>query len=175
MKVNEPNVNTGCSCNCNCSNSAVSDTESKKLTEILERHKGQNGPLMPVLNKIQDCFGYLPRFALEEVSKTFNVPLAEIYGVATFYSRFTLKPRGEHTISVCLGTACYVRGAKDVFSKIVEELKVNGSGDTTEDGKFTLEATRCFGCCGLAPVMMIDDDVYGKLTPDKIPEILKKY
>lgn len=171
--MNEPNANRGCSCN--CSKDAVSEAENKKLMEILERHKNQKGPLMPILNEIQDHFGYLPKYALEEVSKATNIPMAEIYGVATFYSRFTLKPRGEHTISVCLGTACYVKGAKDIFSKLMEELKVSGSGDTTDDGKFTLEATRCLGCCGLAPVMMIDGDVYGKLTPDKIAEILKKY
>lgn len=173
MNVNEQNQNKGCSCG--CGGKTVSEAENKKLKDILERHMNQKGPLMPVMNEIQDCFGYLPRFALEEVSKTFDMPLAEIYGVATFYSRFTLKPRGEHTVSVCIGTACYVKGAKAIYNKLIEELKVSGSGDTTEDGKFTLEACRCLGCCGLAPVMMVDGEVYGKLTPEKIPEILKKY
>nr|WP_054875569.1 NADH-quinone oxidoreductase subunit NuoE [Oxobacter pfennigii] len=149
--------------------------EVKKVYDIVQTHKGQKGALMPILNEIQDALGYLPRFAMEEVSKTLDMPLAEIYGVATFYSRFTLKPRGEHTISVCLGTACYVKGSKDVFDKLVEELKVKGSGDTTEDGKFTLDATRCLGCCGLAPVITIDEDVYGKVVPNEISNILKKY
>jgi NADH:ubiquinone oxidoreductase subunit E len=147
----------------------------EKVNEIIRNHKNQGGALMPVLNEIQSAFGYLPEEALNEVSIQLDIPLAEIYGVATFYSRFTLKPRGEHTISVCLGTACYVKGAQSVFDRLAEELKVKGSGETTDDGKFTLEATRCLGCCGLAPVMMIDEEVYGKLVPDSIPDILKKY
>lgn len=171
--MNEPTVNRECCCN--CSEGTVSQTENRKLKEIIEQHKDRKGALMPILNEIQDCFGYLSEDALKEVSKGMDIPLAEIYGVVTFYSRFTLKPRGEHTISVCLGTACYVKGAKDIFDRFVEELKVNGSGETTDDGKFTLEATRCLGCCGLSPVIMIDEDVYGKLTPDDVPLILKKY
>jgi len=146
----------------------------KKLDEIIANHKGQQGNLMPVLHETQELFGYLPEEAQKKISKELNIPLAEIYGVATFYSRFTLKPRGEHTIGVCLGTACYVKGAQLVFERLQKELNVEPGG-TTEDGKFTLEATRCLGCCGLAPVMMIGEDVYGKLVPDDIPEILKKY
>ncbi|MDI6617603.1 MAG: NADH-quinone oxidoreductase subunit NuoE [Clostridiales bacterium] len=148
---------------------------NEKVKKIIENHKNTKGALMLVLNGIQDAFGYLPRFALEDVSKALNISLAEIYGVATFYSRFTLKPRGKHTISVCLGTACYVKGSKEIFSKLLESLKVKGSGDTTDDGRFTLDATRCLGCCGLAPVMMIDGEVYGRLVPDDIPKILEKY
>jgi len=162
-------------CSCNCGQESGLPPEVKKVLEIIENHKGKKGALMPILNEIQDALGYLPRFAMEETSKKLDIPLAEIYGVATFYSRFTLKPRGEHTINVCLGTACYVKGAQKIFNRLMEELKVNGSGDTTDDGKFTLEGTRCLGCCGLAPVMMIDNDVYGKLVPEDIPEILKKY
>lgn len=171
--MSESTINKECSC-C-CGQNPGNTAETQKLREILERHKNKNGALMPILNEIQDSFGYLPQSVLKEVSKAVNISLAEIYGVATFYSRFTMKPRGQHTVSVCLGTACYVKGAKDIFSRLAEELKVKGSGDTTEDGKFTLEATRCLGCCGLSPVIMIDDDVYGKLVPDDIPEILKKY
>jgi len=146
----------------------------KKLDEIIANHKNQQGSLMPVLHETQELFGYLPEEAQKKISKELNIPLAEIYGVATFYSRFTLKPRGEHTIGVCLGTACYVKNAQLVFERLQKELNVK-PGDTTEDGKFTLEATRCLGCCGLAPVMMIGEDVYGKLVPDDIPEILNKY
>jgi NADH:ubiquinone oxidoreductase subunit E len=160
---------------CNCGGQTGSLVEVEKVSEIIKKHCNKNGALMPILNDIQDAFGYLPQTGLKQVSKELDISMAEIYGVATFYSRFTLKPRGEHTVSVCLGTACYVRGAKSIYTKLIEELKVKGSGDTTDDGKFTLEATRCLGCCGLAPVMMIDDEVYGKLTPEKIPEILKKY
>lgn len=162
-------------CSCNCGQEIGLTPEMKKVAQIIDRHKDRKGALMPILNDIQDELGYLPRFAMEQTAKALDMPLAEIYGVATFYSRFTLKPRGEHTISVCLGTACYVKGAQQVFSKLAEELKVEGSGDTTDDGKFTLEATRCLGCCGLAPVIMIDEDVYGKLVPEDIPDILKKY
>lgn len=129
---------------------------------------------MPILHETQELFGYLPEEAQKKISKELNIPMAEIYGVATFYSRFTLKPRGEHTIGVCLGTACYVKNAQLVFERIQKELNVE-PGETTDDNKFTLTATRCLGCCGLAPVMMIDEDVYGKLVPDDIPEILKKY
>lgn len=145
-----------------------------KLDEIIASHKDQQGSLMPVLHETQELFGYIPEEAMQKISKELNIPMAEIYGVATFYSRFTLKPRGEHTIGVCLGTACYVKNAQLVFERLQKELNVK-PGDTTEDGKFTLEATRCLGCCGLAPVIMIGEDVYGKLVPDDIPVILNKY
>jgi len=145
-----------------------------KLDEIIASHKDQQGSLMPVLHETQELFGYIPEEAMQKISKELNIPMAEIYGVATFYSRFTLKPRGEHTIGVCLGTACYVKNAQLVFERLQKELNVK-PGDTTEDGKFTLEATRCLGCCGLAPVIMIGEDVYGKLVPDDIPAILSKY
>ncbi|HCJ58749.1 NADH-quinone oxidoreductase subunit NuoE [Lutispora sp.] len=146
----------------------------EKLDRIIENHRDQQGGLMPVLHETQELFGYIPEEAQKRISKELNIPMAEIYGVATFYSRFTLKPRGEHTIGVCLGTACYVKNAQLVFERLQKELKVKPGG-TTADNKFTLEATRCLGCCGLAPVMMIGEDVYGKLVPDDIPDILKKY
>jgi len=146
----------------------------EKLESIINEHKNMQGALMPILHETQELFGYLPEEAQKRISEVLNIPLAEIYGVATFYSRFTLKPRGKYTIGVCLGTACYVKNAQGVLDRLKEELKVE-AGDTTEDGKFTLEATRCLGCCGLAPVIMINEDVYGKLVPDDIPEILKKY
>jgi len=146
----------------------------EKLEHILVEHKNQLGALMPVLHETQELFGFIPEEAQKRISEVLNVPLAEIYGVATFYSRFTLKPRGQNTISVCLGTACYVKNSQGVLDKLKEELKV-AAGETTEDGKFTLEATRCLGCCGLAPVMMINEDVFGKLVPEDIPEILKKF
>lgn len=146
----------------------------EKLEHILEEHKNKQGALMPILHETQELFGYLPEEAQKRISEVTNVPTAEIYGVATFYSRFTLKPRGKYTIGVCLGTACYVKNAQGIMDKLKDELKVE-PGDSTDDGKFTLEATRCLGCCGLAPVIMINEDVYGKLVPDDIPGILKKY
>lgn len=153
---------------------AAMKEKMEKLEQILMEHKNVKGALMPVLHETQELFGYIPEEAQKRISEVLNIPLAEIYGVATFYSRFTLKPRGKHTISVCLGTACYVKNAQGVLDKLEEVLNVK-AGDTTEDLKFTLEATRCLGCCGLAPVMMIDEEVYGKLVPEDIPDILKKY
>ncbi|HYE81280.1 MAG TPA: NADH-quinone oxidoreductase subunit NuoE [Clostridia bacterium] len=153
---------------------AAMKEKMEKLEHILEEQKNVQGGLMPILHETQELFGYIPEEAQKRISEVLNIPLAEIYGVATFYSRFTLKPRGKNTISVCLGTACYVKNAQGVLDRLKEELKVE-AGDTTGDGKFTLEATRCLGCCGLAPVMMINEEVYGKLVPDDIPDILKKY
>lgn len=146
----------------------------EKLETIIEQHRNQQGGLMPVLHETQELFGYLPEEAQKKISEELNVPLAEIYGVATFYSRFTLKPRGKHTISVCLGTACYVQGAQAVFERLQKELDIE-PGDTSKDMRFTLLGTRCLGCCGLAPVITVDEDVYGKLKPDDIPDILSKY
>lgn len=146
----------------------------ERLEEIILEHKGQRGSLIPVLHETQELFGYIPEEAQRQISEKLNIPMAEIFGVATFYSRFTLNPRGKNTIRVCLGTACYVKNAQGVLDKLEEELKVT-SGNTTEDRKFTLEATRCLGCCGLAPVLMVNEDVYGKLVPEDIPKILKNY
>ncbi|NLN47500.1 MAG: NADH-quinone oxidoreductase subunit NuoE [Clostridiales bacterium] len=146
----------------------------EKLDTIIADHKNMQGGLMPVLHETQGLFGYLPEEAQKKISEGLNVPLAEIYGVATFYSRFTLEPKGEHTISVCLGTACYVKGVQEIYKRLQDELNVKPGG-TTEDNKFTLMDTRCLGCCGLAPVLTVDEEVYGKLVPNDIPEILAKY
>lgn len=153
---------------------ATMKEKMEKLEHVLAEHKNQQGALMPVLHETQELFGFIPEEAQKKISEALNIPVAEIYGVATFYSRFTLEPRGKNTISVCLGTACYVKNSQGVLDRLKDELKV-AAGGTTNDGKFTLEATRCLGCCGLAPVMMINEEVFGKLVPDDIPEILKKY
>ncbi|SKA94473.1 NAD(P)-dependent iron-only hydrogenase diaphorase component iron-sulfur protein [Caloramator quimbayensis] len=160
-----------CCCNCGCNEK---DDRLEKALEIINSYKDVKGGLMPVLQQIQNIYGYLPEDVLKKVSDELNIPMSEIYGVATFYSFFSLKPKGEHIIRVCLGTACYVKGAQQIIDKISEELNVEVN-DTTKDGKFTLEATRCLGACGLAPVMMIDSKVYGRLTPDDVPGILKEY
>ncbi|MCX7883861.1 MAG: NADH-quinone oxidoreductase subunit NuoE [Caloramator sp.] len=160
-----------CCCNCGCNEK---DDRLEKALEIINSYKDVKGGLMPVLQQIQNVYGYLPEDVLKKVSVELNIPISEIYGVATFYSFFSLKPKGEHIIRVCLGTACYVKGAQQIIDKISEELNVEVN-DTTKDGKFTLEATRCLGACGLAPVMMIDNKVYGRLTPDDVPGILKEY
>jgi NADH:ubiquinone oxidoreductase subunit E len=145
-----------------------------KLEHFIDGHKDQQGALMPVLHETQELFGYLPEEAQKRISEALGISMSEIYGVATFYSRFTLKPRGKYTIGVCLGTACYVKNSQGVIDKIKKEIKID-AGETTGDGLFTLEATRCIGCCGLAPVMTVGEDVYGKIVPEDVIDILKKY
>jgi NADH:ubiquinone oxidoreductase subunit E len=133
-----------------------------------------DGPLMPVMQYAQDVFGYLPMDVQQFIAEGLNLPMTKVYGVATFYSQFVLEKQGENIVSLCLGTACYVKGAQQVLDKLEDTLGIK-EGETTKDSKFTLLGTRCLGCCGLAPVMMIGDDVYGQLTPDQVPGILAKY
>lgn len=160
--------------NCCCCGGNCVDERLEKIKKVIEEYKTVKGGLIPVLHQIQNTYGYLPEDVLKLVSQELNIPMAEIFGVASFYSYFSLEPKGEHIIRVCLGTACYVKGAQALIDKISKELNVE-VGKTTEDGKFTLEATRCLGACGLAPVMVIGEKVYGRLTPDDIPAILKEY
>ncbi len=145
-----------------------------KLDAVIASYQHTDGPLMPVMQAAQEIFGFLPIEVQVRISEGLNIPLTEIYGVATFYSQFTLEGNGEHVISVCMGTACYVKGSEKVLDRLAQELKVK-PGKTTPDGKFTLLQTRCLGCCGLAPVLMVGDDVYGRLTADEVPGILAKY
>ena len=162
-------------CKCNCNKISADDKRFVELKEYIDSLKGTQGVTMPVLQEAQRIFGYLPLEVQKFISKEINVPIAEIYGVSTFYSQFNLTPKGKHKIGVCLGTACYVKGAQAVIDEVAKQLDI-AVGETTPDGIFTLEATRCLGCCGLAPVMMIDDDVYAKLDDvSGIPEILNKY
>ncbi len=144
------------------------------LYEAIEKYKGTKGPLMPTLHEGQKIFGALPLEVQKEISKGLNVPLAEIYGVVTFYSQFTLEPKGDYVIGVCLGTACYVKGSQNIVDRIASEISVE-IGKTSADGKFTLEATRCIGACGLAPVLTVNEDVYGRLVESDVVDILKKY
>ena len=148
--------------------------QEEKLMAVIAELKDQPGALMPIMQKAQDIYGYLPIEVQTMISEAMNVPLEKIYGIATFYAQFTLSPKGKYRISVCLGTACYVKGAQGIYDKLVELLGIE-EGECTPDGKFSLEACRCVGACGLAPVMMINDDVYGRLTPDMLPDILAKY
>jgi len=145
-----------------------------KLDQVIEENKERKGALMPVLNEAQKIFGAIPLEVQKVISEKLGVPMAEIYGVVTFYSQFSLEPKGDYIIGVCLGTACYVKGAQAIIDRIKKELNVE-VGKTSADGKFTLEATRCIGACGLAPVMTINEDVYGRLSETEIPGILKKY
>ena len=146
----------------------------EKLASVIEEHKSQKGGLMPVLQEAQAIFGCVPVDVQEIIAEGLGKTLSEVYGVATFYSQFSLEPKGQYVCGVCLGTACYVKGSQKVLDKLVEELQID-VGRTTADGKFTIQATRCLGACGLAPVMMINDEVYGRLTPDEIPGILATY
>lgn len=148
--------------------------QKEQLLAVIEELKNQPGALMPVMQKAQEIYGYLPIEVQTMISDAMNVPLEKIYGVATFYSQFALNPKGRYQISVCLGTACYVKGSGDIYNKLMELLGIVG-GECTPDGKFSLDACRCVGACGLAPVMMINDDVYGRLTVDEIAGILAKY
>ncbi len=145
-----------------------------ELDKAIAANKGQQGAVMRTLQTAQELFGYVPKDVQIRIAEGLGTTLSEVYGVATFYSQFSLEPRGEYVIGVCLGTACYVKGSKDILEKVCSELKTN-VGKTSSDGLFTIKDTRCLGACGLAPVMMINDDVYGRLTPDQIPAILDKY
>lgn len=153
---------------------AGSKEQEAALLKVIAEHKNDKGALMPILQKAQDIYGYLPVEVQTIISNEMNVPLEKIYGIVTFYSQFSLNPKGKFKISVCLGTACYVKGSGDLFSKLQEMLGI-GDGDCTPDGKFSLESCRCIGACGLAPVLTVNDDVYGKLTVDDLDGIFAKY
>ena len=144
------------------------------LKRVISELKDTAGALMPILQHAQEIFGYLPIEVQTMISDETGIPLEKIYGVATFYSQFSLQPKGQYRISVCLGTACYVKGSGDIFKKLEELLGIT-NGECTPDGKFSLDSCRCVGACGLAPVMMINDEVYGRLTVDDVPTILAKY
>lgn len=150
------------------------DVQKNELLALIKKLKDQSGALMPILQGAQGIYGYLPIEVMEMVSEETGIPLEEIYGVATFYSQFSLNPKGQYTVSVCLGTACYVKGAGDIFDRLSQRLGID-SGECTNDGKFSLEACRCIGACGLAPVMTINDEVYGRLVADDVDTILAKY
>lgn len=146
----------------------------KALKREIIRYKRKPGPLIQVLHRAQEIFGYLPPEVQYFVAKELNIPLSSVYGVVTFYNFFRTEPVAKHIINICMGTACHVKGAANVAEALSRELGVK-IGETTEDKMFTLSTARCFGACGLAPVMMINDEVYGKLTPEKAIEIIKKY
>ena len=145
--------------------------QEERLRKVIEEHKGQPGATMPVLQAAQEIFGYLPEEVQIMVAEGLDIPLSEVYGVSSF---FTLNPKGKYQISVCLGTACYVKGAADVLDAVEKKLGISPGG-ITKDGLFSLDACRCIGACGLAPVMMINEDVYGRLTPAQVGPILDQY
>jgi NADH:ubiquinone oxidoreductase subunit E len=158
-------------CCCECDET---DKRMERLRGIIKENRDIKGGLIPVLHGVQELYGYLPEETLKMVSEGLDIPMTEIYGVASFYHFFSLEPKGKHIIRVCLGTACYVKGSQNLINRLSQELNIE-VGKTTSDGKFTLEATRCLGACGLAPVMTVDDKVYGKVTLDDVRRILDEY
>lgn len=159
---------------CACAAEVSEEKLLKRLDEVLQEYRGKPGALIPVLQITQGIFGYLPASALKRISEALNKPYSEVAGTVSFYAFFSTKPRGKHLIRVCLGTACYVRGGKRVLEAIKHRLHIDVS-DTTPDRMFTLEVARCFGACGLAPTICIDDEVYKRVRPTKINEIINRY
>ena len=154
---------------CEC----IENKIKKEVQEIMTPYKEEKDNLIPILNEIQEKYGYIPKTAQLEVSKYLNIPMAEIFGVITFYSRFTLEPKGKYNISVCLGTACFVKGSQAILDRLKERLKLE-EGRTSEDGKFSIDTTRCVGACGIAPVFTVNGEVYGHATVKKLDEVLKQ-
>lgn len=155
---------------CSCGN----NPKDEEMNSILEKYSKDKSNLIQILNEVQENYGYIPKYSQISISEYLDIPLAEIYVVITFYARFTLKPKGKYNIAVCLGTACFVKGSEKVLDKAKEILKID-VGETTEDGKFSLEATRCIGACGLAPVFTVNEEVYGKATPELMEKVIAEY
>ena len=155
---------------CSCGN----NPKDEEMSSILEKYSKDKSNLIQILNEVQENYGYIPKYSQISISEYLDIPLAEIYGVITFYARFTLKPKGKYNIAVCLGTACFVKGSEKLLDKAKEILKID-VGETTEDGKFSLEATRCIGACGLAPVFTVNEEVYGKATPELMEKVIAEY
>ena len=153
------------------------NTKLKEVNEYIKKTNilhDKQGLLMGTLHKVQEVFGYIPKDAMDYVSSKLEVPTAHIYGMATFYNFFSLKPKAKYKICTCKGTACYVGGGARILSKLKEELGIE-EGEVTKDGLFSLDITRCLGCCGLSPVMQVNDDIYVRMVPEKVPGILNKY
>ncbi len=150
------------------------EDQRRDLDAVLDQYRGERGALITVLQKAQEIFGYLPEAVMEAVGDQLGIPTAEVFGVATFYAQFSFTPRGRHSLLSCQGTACHVRGGDKVLKEVLKELKID-AGDTTEDGRFTVESVYCIGCCSLAPAVIIDDEVHAKLTPKGTRKLLKKY
>lgn len=153
--------------NCQC----IENQIKEDMVQILEKYTTDKDNLIQILNETQEKFGYIPKTSQLEISKYLNIPMAEVYGVITFYSRFTLEPKGKYAISVCLGTACFVKGSEQILNRLKDRLKID-VGQTTADGKFSIDATRCVGACGLAPVFTVNNEVHGKATVKKLDEVL---
>lgn len=158
----------------NCCECGGKDEKLEIIKKVITDCKGDKSQLIRVLNEVQEVYGYVPTYVQKVISEEMDIPMAEIYGVITFYSRFSLEAKGKYNISVCLGTACYVKGSQAVLDKVKEILGID-VGQVTPDGKFSIEQTRCVGACGLAPVMTINNEVYGNMDPSKVKDVLDKY
>ena len=154
---------------CEC----IENKIKKEVQDLMAPYKEEKDNLIPILNDIQEKYGYIPKVAQMEVSNYLNIAMAEIFGVITFYSRFTLEPKGKYNISVCLGTACFVKGSQAILDRLKERLKLE-EGKTSEDGKFSIDTTRCVGACGIAPVFTVNGEVYGHATVKKLDEVLEQ-
>lgn len=152
----------------------LKEHQVNKIKEVCKEHNNDPGELIHILHKLQGEFGYLPAEVQEVVAEELNIPVARVYGVVTFYSFFTMTPRGKYPISICTGTACYVRGAETILQEFKKQLKIN-IGETTPDEKFSLNCLRCVGACGLAPVVIVGDRTYGRVSPDMVTAILKEF
>lgn len=150
------------------------EEQQKKLDQEIKKLKGKPGALLPLLQKAQDIYGYLPIEVQKMIASGMEIPLEEVYGVTTFYAQFSLTPKGKNNISICLGTACYVKGSQELLDRVQELLHIEPE-DCTTDGKFSLTACRCVGACGLAPILLVNDDVYGNICADDVQGILEKY
>lgn len=164
-------MNNNGECTCSCGSTI---NNYAQLDAILAKYAGVKGSLIPVLQETQHAYGYLSKSVIHKIAAGLDIPVSQIYGVVTFYSQFHLNPRGENIIRVCQGTACHVRGAKQILQAVEDMLKIK-PGETTPDLKFTLETVACIGACGLAPVMMVNDDTHGRLTPQSVQEVLARY
>ena len=157
---------------CECNNKE--NYHNEKMEQILSKYEKDKSNLIQILNEVQEGYGYIPKHAQLAISEYLGIPMAEIYGVITFYSRFTLEAKGKYNIAVCLGTACYVKGSEKILDKLKEKLGID-VGETTPDGKFSIEATRCIGACGLAPVFTVNGEVYGNATPELLDKVIEEY
>ncbi len=157
-----------------CTGCAESQEKAKKLRAVIDKHRDTQGALIQVLHEAQEIYGYLPLEVQREISNGLDISLAEVYGVVSFYTQFSINPKGKYQINVCMGTACYVKGSNDILDKFRTRLSID-VGDCTDDQKFSLDACRCIGACGLAPVVTINDEVYGKLTAEDVDDILDNY
>ncbi len=155
-------------CNCEGTN------KDEKMEQILSKYEKDKSNLIQILNEVQEKYGYIPKHAQLAISEYLGITMAEIYGVITFYSRFSLKPKGKYNVAVCLGTACYVKGSEKILDRLKEKLGID-VGETTPDGKFSIEETRCIGACGLAPVFTVNDEVYGRATPELLDKVIDEY